>query len=269
MTRQVSLRRNGRLHPLMQRQASGDPSFLMNAIGPVGTKCRRPKRSRFPLIASATSFGKGQMIDATTRTISLEGGRTPPASMPHVFQSGQRSDELARVEAVLFLARDPLPVRRIAKLARLADGTRARSLLKELQRLYESDTSPFRIESVAGGFQILTHPAFGPWLRRLLDSHSQHRLSAAAMETLAVVAYRQPVSRADIEAIRGVGCEEMIRQLLDRDLVAVAGRSEQLGRPHLYGTTRQFLRVFGLARLEDLPAVLGPVPDAGADDPRT
>jgi segregation and condensation protein B len=177
----------------------------------------------------------------------------------------RRSDELARVEAVLYLAREPLSVRRLAKLARLADGTRARSLLKELKRLHVESASAFRVEQIAGGYQLLTRGPFGPWVRRLLETPAENRLSTAAMETLAIVAYRQPVTRAEVEAIRGVGCEEMLRQLLDRDFLAVGGRAEDLGRPHVYNTTRRFLHAFGLARLDDLPPMATAVdetPDA-------
>jgi segregation and condensation protein B len=109
------------------------------------------------------------------------------------------------------------------------------------------------VEEIAGGFQLLTRARFAPWLRRLNSTVREVRLSAPALETLAVVAYRQPVLRAEIEAIRGVQCGEVLRQLIERDLVRIAGRSEELGRPLLYGTTRQFLQVFGLRHLEDLP----------------
>ncbi len=166
-----------------------------------------------------------------------------------------RSEELARLEAALFLAREPLSIRRLAKLARLPDGTRARSLVRELRQLQDSAGSAFRVEQIAGGYQLLSRGPFGPWVRRLLDQPSASRLSAAALETLAIVAYRQPVTRAEIEAIRGVGSEEMLRQLLERDFVAVGGRAEDLGRPNVYVTTRRFLAAFGLARIEDLPAV--------------
>jgi segregation and condensation protein B len=166
-----------------------------------------------------------------------------------------RSDELARVEAVLFLAREPLTTRRIAKLARLDDGSRARALVRDLRRLQEAAGSAVRVEQIAGGFQLLTRAAFGPWVRRLLDAPPGGRLSTAALETLAIVAYRQPVTRAEVEAIRGVGSEEMLRQLLERDLVAIGGRAEDLGRPNVYVTTRRFLAAFGLARIEDLPSI--------------
>jgi segregation and condensation protein B len=109
------------------------------------------------------------------------------------------------------------------------------------------------VEELAGGFQLLTRPKFAPWLRRLGRVPAETRLSAPAMETLAVVAYRQPVLRADVEAIRGVNCGEILRQLMERDLVRIGGRSAELGRPYLYATTRRFLQVFGLRDPADLP----------------
>jgi segregation and condensation protein B len=187
--------------------------------------------------------------------------RRPPArdeqSIPPGLQ--RRSDELARMEAVLFVSREPLSPRRLAKLAGLTDGTRARSLLRELRSLHIASGTAFRVEQIAGGFQLLTQAPFGPWVRRMLATPPETRLSAAALETLAIVAYRQPVTRAEIEAIRGVGCEEMLRHLLDRDFVGIGGRTEDLGRPNVYVTTNRFLRAFGLPRIEDLPAL----PDGG------
>lgn len=176
----------------------------------------------------------------------------------------RRTEELARLEAALFVSRQPLTPRRLAKLARLPDGTKARVLLRELRRLQDESGAAFRVEQIAGGFQLLTRPALGPWVRRVLATPPENRLSTAALETLAIVAYRQPVTRAEIEAIRGVGCEEMVRQLLERDLVAIGGRTEDLGRPHVYQTTNRFLQAFGLARIEDLPA-LDPPPAAAGD----
>jgi len=185
----------------------------------------------------------------------------------------RRSEELARLEAALFLAREPLTSRRLAKLARLEDGTRARSLVQELRQLHEASGSAFRVERIAGGFQLLSRAPFGPWVRRLQETAVRGRLSPAALETLAIVAYRQPVTRAEIEAIRGVGSEEMLRQLLERDFVAVGGRAEDLGRPNVYVTTRRFLAAFGLASLDGLPpleSLPGAAPaadDAQPDDP--
>jgi segregation and condensation protein B len=194
----------------------------------------------------------------------MEAGREHAATAAPTGGDHVRSEELARLEAVLFMAREPLTTRRLARLARLTDGTRARSLIAELRRLQEASGAAFRVEAIAGGYQLLTRVPFGPWVRRLHDRPAQGRLSAAALETLAIVTYRQPVTRAEIEAIRGVGSEEMLRQLLERDLVAVGGRAEELGRPNVYLTTRRFLAAFGLARIEDLPVM--EVGESGASE---
>jgi len=162
-------------------------------------------------------------------------------------------NRIMRLEAMLFLSRQPQTSRRLAELAGLADGTKARTLVRTLNRRYDALGSAFRIEEVAGGFQLMTRAKFAPWLRRLYPVSPEVRLSPPAMETLAVVAYRQPVLRAEIEAIRGVQSGEVLRQLIERDLVRIAGRSEELGRPFLYGTTRQFLQIFGLRHLDELP----------------
>jgi segregation and condensation protein B len=110
-----------------------------------------------------------------------------------------------------------------------------------------------RVQQVAGGYQLLTRAKLAPWLRRLAHVPGETRLSAPALETLAVIAYRQPVPRADIEAIRGVNCGEILRQLMERDLVRIGSRSEELGRPFLYATTKRFLELFGLNQIEELP----------------
>jgi segregation and condensation protein B len=164
-----------------------------------------------------------------------------------------RDERLARLEAVMFLAREPLATRKLAQLAHLADGTEARTLIRRLNRGYDELGSAFRAEEVAGGYQLLSRAQFGPWLRRFFQATTEVRLSAPALETLAVVAYRQPVMRAEIEAIRGVECGEILRQLMDRDLVRTAGRADELGRPYRYATTKNFLQVFGLRHLDDLP----------------
>lgn len=163
------------------------------------------------------------------------------------------ADRIRRTEAVLFISREPLTTRRLAQMAGLADATEARTLIRQLNDRYEKAGRAFRIEEVGGGFELLTKPQFAPWLRRLGHVPQEERLTSAAIETLAIVAYRQPVMRVDIEAIRGVGSEEVLKQLLSRDLVRICGRSEELGRPYLYGTTKRFLKMFGLRSLEKLP----------------
>ncbi len=179
----------------------------------------------------------------------LDFGRAADSSLA-LADSQQR---LQRVAAVLFLAREPLNSRKVAQFAHLADGTEARTLVRRLNRLYDESGRAFRVEEVAGGFRLLSRRQFAPWLRRLEHVPSEMRLSAPSLETLAVVAYRQPVLRADIEAIRGVSCGEILRQLMEKDLVRIGGRSEELGRPYLYTTTKRFLQLFGLQNLDQLP----------------
>ena len=180
--------------------------------------------------------------------------RSPrPAASSEIRCAGCRDERLARLEAVLFLAREPLSSRKIAQLVNLADGTEARTLVRRLNRMFDESASAFRVEELAGGFQMMTRPRFGPWLKRLLQTPVEMRLSAPALETLAVVAYRQPVLRAEVEAIRGVQSGDILRQLMERDLVRISGRAEELGRPLMYGTTKRFLQLFGLRHLDELP----------------
>lgn len=165
----------------------------------------------------------------------------------------ERRAALARLEAVLLIAREPLGSRKLSQYANLADATEARTLIRQLNARYDRRGRAFRVVEVAGGYQLMTRPQLAAWLRRLQHAPAEVRLSAPALETLAVIAYRQPVGRADIEAIRGVSCGEIVRQLMDRDLVRIGGRSQDLGRPYLYATTKRFLQIFGLSSLEDLP----------------
>jgi len=161
--------------------------------------------------------------------------------------------DMARLETILLLAREPLTSRKLSQYANLADGTQARTLVRRLNEQYDAAGRAFRVEQVAGGYQLLTRRQLAPWLRRLAHVPGETRLSAPALETLAVIAYRQPVPRADIEAIRGVNCGEILRQLMDRDLVRIGGRSQELGRPYLYATTKRFLELFGLNQIDELP----------------
>ena len=169
------------------------------------------------------------------------------------LESANKPSRRSRLEAVLFQAREPLSLRALAKLANLTDATEARTLLAELSRLYDARGSAFTVEQVAGGYQLLTRKKFAPWLRKTVSAAREMRLTQPALETLAVVAYRQPLMRAEIEAIRGVQCGELLRQLMDRELLRIVGRSEELGRPLLYGTTRRFLEAYGLQSLGGLP----------------
>lgn len=163
------------------------------------------------------------------------------------------ASRMRRLEAVLFMSRKPLTSRKISQLAHLEDGTQARTMIKELNNRYDQSGRAFQVKRVAGGYQMLSRPQFSDWIRRLDHVPRPLRLSTPALETLTVVAYRQPIIKAEIEAIRGVGCGEMLRQLLECNLVKIAGRSEKLGRPFLYATSKNFLTCFGLNSIHDLP----------------
>jgi segregation and condensation protein B len=124
-----------------------------------------------------------------------------------------------------------------------------------LNQKYENHGHAFRIERIAGGLQMLTLPQYNGYLKKLLRARDDSKLSPAALETLAIVAYKQPVIRTDIEAIRGVACGEVLRSLMVKGLVKIVGRAEIIGRPMQYGTTRKFLEIFGLNSLKDLPSI--------------
>lgn len=156
------------------------------------------------------------------------------------------------VEAVLFASDESLTEARLANIVETSPK-QVRQHIKNLNDKYQANNNAFRIEQIAGGYQMLTLSPYNHWLKKLLRARSDNKLSPAAMETLAIIAYKQPVMRADIEAIRGVAVGEVIRSLSYKGLVKIVGRAEVLGRPMLYGTTKKFLEVFGLNTLKDLP----------------
>jgi segregation and condensation protein B len=151
------------------------------------------------------------------------------------------------------VADEPVSARRLAVVVGVEDSRAVARLVDALRELHERLGCAFRVEELAGGYQLLTRPEFHPWLVRLRQAANPFRLTPAAQETLAIVAYRQPVMRADVEAIRGVQCGELLRQLMEKGLLRIVRRDESLGRPVLYGTTKKFLQLFGLRGLADLP----------------
>lgn len=166
---------------------------------------------------------------------------------------GEPEINLPALEALLMSTHHPLTAGRLAELLDLSTTKPIRRAIKTLNSHYEQDQRSFRIEQVAGGFQILTLPDYGAYLQKLHQKEGDAKLTKAALETLAIVAYKQPILRAQVEAIRGVACGETIRSLMEKHLVKIAGRAEEPGRPILYGTTKRFLEVFGLNTLKDLP----------------
>lgn len=163
--------------------------------------------------------------------------------------------QLGAVEAVLLTSDKPVGAGRLAEACGLADAAAVKEAIAALNAAYDETGRSFRIEPVAGGFRVMTRPAFADAVSAVRGMREQHRLSRAAIETLSIIAYRQPITRASVESIRGVSCGDILRTLLERRLVSIVGRAEELGRPILYGTSRHFLEVFGLASLRDLPQV--------------
>lgn len=161
------------------------------------------------------------------------------------------------LEAILLSTDRAVPAARLAEVlgATFPAITTAglKQVVEHLNEAYSRDGRSFRIEPVSGGLRIMTLPQYADVLARFHGQRAQTRLSRPAIETLAIIAYKQPITRAEIEAIRGVASGEILKTLMERRLVTIAGRAEELGRPMLYATTRQFLEVFGLASLKDLP----------------
>lgn len=157
------------------------------------------------------------------------------------------------IEALLFASEAPLSPADLARVDETLDEEQVEALVGELKAEYDAEDRAFGIFEIAGGYQVLTRPEYAPVLERYETVPLTNRLSPAALETLAIVAYRQPVGRAEVEEIRGVGAGGVLKTLLERNLIEVVGRGEGLGRPLLYGTTRFFLEHFGFRSLEELP----------------
>jgi len=161
------------------------------------------------------------------------------------------------VEALLFASEAPVEAERIQEVLDLPSAGQARELVQMLVERLDGQGRALQIIEVGGGYRLVTRPEVAPWLVKLARSRTRSRLSRSALETLAIIAYRQPASRPDIDAVRGVNSEAVLDNLLDRRMVRIAGRKDSPGRPFLYETTRDFLVAFGLRDLADLPKVEG------------
>lgn len=156
------------------------------------------------------------------------------------------------VESLLFASQEPITGKRLSEIIGVEKG-KVLEALKELHQEYDTSERAFQIEEIAGGFQLLSRPQYYSWVYKLERKNLEAKLSPAAMETLAIIAYKQPILRSTIEAIRGVESSQVLRALIEKGLVKIVGRDEALGRPLLYGTTKKFLEFFGLKSLQDLP----------------
>lgn len=157
------------------------------------------------------------------------------------------------VETLLFITDRPVKPSRLADVIENTDARKIREIINELKDEYTVRGSALQIVEIGGGFQMSTKPEYGRWVRRLYNEKMTTRLSNAALETLAIIAYKQPITRAEMEAIRGVDVAGPLEKLLDRGLVRVVGKKDTIGRPMVYGTTDEFLRMFGLNKISELP----------------
>ncbi|MCA6084764.1 SMC-Scp complex subunit ScpB [Candidatus Endomicrobiellum agilis] len=161
------------------------------------------------------------------------------------------------LEALLFASERPLSLKELKELikADYPDTDNVENILNDLKEKYAGLNKPYEIKFVAGGWTFATKPEYSPWIRKLLKEKSVLKLSPSALETLAVIAYKQPITRAEIDEIRGVESSGVIDTLLERRLIKIVGKKEALGKPLLYGTTQDFLKHFGLAHLSELPLI--------------
>ncbi len=184
-----------------------------------------------------------------------EDGKAAPAKKAKPAFKPPPPDRLeGAIEAVLLVAGDVVKLERLRDLLGLASVLPLREALDSIRARWEAAGLAFELELVGGGVRVVTRPEVAEYVGRLVRRPVSDKLSRALLETLCIVAYKQPVGRAEVERIRGVQAGEGLRQLLDRQLLKVVGRSDQPGRPLLYGTTQQFLTAFGLDDLKDLPA---------------
>ncbi|HVO33246.1 MAG TPA: SMC-Scp complex subunit ScpB [Elusimicrobiota bacterium] len=179
----------------------------------------------------------------------------------------ESSDMKKILEAVLFITEQPVTLKMLEGLFDQQIGRdELDRLVRELAAEYHDRGGALELREIAGGWQLATRPEFGPWIRKLFKDRLTYRLSNSAMETLSIIAYKQPIARSEIEEIRGVEVTGVMDTLVERRLIRIVGRKETVGRPLLYGTTTDFLRSFGLNKLEDLPALDSLVAEIAPDE---
>lgn len=157
------------------------------------------------------------------------------------------------IETLLFVSESPLSLDRIKEVLEDLEKDSVKVLIEELKNEYQNTNRSFTIEEVGGGYRLATDPYYGVWVKKLYKDNRKHRLTMPSLESLSVIAYKQPVTKSELEAIRGVNVDGVLKNLLDRNLVKIVGRKEIPGRPFIYGVTKEFLIHFGLNSLEDLP----------------
>lgn len=223
------------------------PSAVLEAVAQAKARPARGPRSKATNASDKPDSAPGE----TTSDAAPSPPKGPPIEPALIAPS---------VEAILVSADRPIPPAKIADAIApcfanrgVTDPASIRRAVELLNESYASHGRCFRIEPVSGGLRLMTRPEYAEVLARFHGQRAQTRLSRAAIESLAIIAYKQPITRAEIESIRGVASGEILRTLMERRLVTITGRAEELGRPMLYGTTRQFLELFGLSGIKDLP----------------
>ena len=166
--------------------------------------------------------------------------------------STAEQEELFIIEALLFASPHPLTQKHINQIFE-NDPPKLNSVIEILRKKYNRENHAYEIQTIAGGYQLNSRPEYDIWIRRLLNKTGKLYLSTAALESLAIIAYKQPVNRFEIESIRGVDCSGVLKTLLNKNLICIKGRDEGPGRPLLYGTTDDFLEAFGLGKISEIP----------------
>lgn len=186
------------------------------------------------------------------QTVTEEAVQTQDQNPPSVKEDALQYVK-GVIEALLFISEKPVLLEQIKKVLQTVSAAEIKKAVQSLQEEYESRKSGIKIVEIAEGFQMLSNPAYVNYIREFFKTKHKEKLSKPALETLAIVAYKQPVTRPDIELIRGVNSDGVVTHLLMKELVKIVGKKDIPGKPYLYGTTRQFLEYFGLRSLENLP----------------
>lgn len=198
--------------------------------------------------------------EALTKTNIHEDIRPKPKPKPRksLKDSGISAGDLTIsqiVESILMCSRTPMTAKKIALSIKNVTEVEVEAAIEELNNFYFETTRSFRIQNIAGGFQIRTDVLFEPWLKEIFVKQKNETITPAGNETLAIIAYKQPITKIEIDNIRGVDCGGHVRNLMEKDLVEVSGKSSELGNPNFYGTTKKFLELYGLNTIEDLPSI--------------
>ena len=180
----------------------------------------------------------------------------------------EQSEAKRIIEALLFVFGQPLSLKRISEIITDLEPAQIRELIQTLNTEYTTSNRAFHVQEVAGGYQLVSDQSLATWIKRALQTAKPDSVSVAALETLAIIAYRQPITKAEIEAVRGVDVTASLETLIERRFARVAGRKESPGRPFLYGTTSEFLRHFGLKSLETLPSINLPTVKESTEQPQ-